>query len=371
MVFFFSHHASADSLEFVSTIQNRKVGTSHRVSSAALRSARHNAPRLHGTCVAREARLESRRASARRARGFLGARASGGRTNSVSAFPSIVRTRAMGAPGGQPAFSGNTGGRSKGNMYGEAGRGKGHAQRRGNGGGDGDWKNQKSRLQMALEEDAHEATLGYANFTEGDERLGWLMNVAAVRTTPSMDIPTNDTPAWRSHLKPYFSRARVLATRDRARRRPTRAPTGSGTRGTQILFFAFLNFSAKARGSTRRRTPSGGDPRTASHGLPRSASRRTTRVAVSSTHRSARPPRSPRTPTRFPRSARSPRFFLPESHFGETRNDDPRTKTDAIPRSAAIRRDPRVSAAPRVFSSFAVDRRPPCKTPRRERSSAR
>ena len=74
----------------------------------------------------------------------------------------------MGAPGGQPAFSGNTGGRSKGNMYGEAGRGKGHAQRRGNGGGDGDWKNQKSRLQMALEEDAHEATLGYANFTEGD-----------------------------------------------------------------------------------------------------------------------------------------------------------------------------------------------------------
>ena len=50
--------------------------------------------------------------------------------------------------GGQPAFSGNTSGRSKGNMYGEAGRGKGQAQRRGGGGG-GDWKNQKSRLQMA------------------------------------------------------------------------------------------------------------------------------------------------------------------------------------------------------------------------------
>ena len=47
----------------------------------------------------------------------------------------------MGAPGGQPAFSGNTGGRSKGNMYGEAGRGKGHAQRRGNGGGDGGYRN--------------------------------------------------------------------------------------------------------------------------------------------------------------------------------------------------------------------------------------
>ena len=282
----------------------------------------------------------------------------------------------MGAPGGQPAFSGNTGGRSKGNMYGEAGRGKGHAQRRGNGGGDGDWKNQKSRLQMALEEDAHEATLGYANFTEGDERLGWLMNVAAVRTTPSMDIPTNDTPAWRSHLKPYFSRARVLATRDRARRRPTRAPTGSGTRGTQILFFAFLNFSAKARGSTRRRTPSGGDPRTASHGLPRSASRRTTRVAVSSTHRSARPPRSPRTPTRFPRvlpkRARHARrgSFFPNPILAK-RETTTRERKPTPSRDPAIRAYPRVSAAPRVFSSFAVDRRPPCKTPRRERSSAR
>jgi|TARA_B110000977_G_scaffold16922_2_gene20698 DNA polymerase epsilon subunit 1 len=82
--------------------------------------------------------------------------------------------------GGQPAFSGNTGGRSKGNMYGEAGRGKGQGKARVNTGG-GDWNNQKSRLQMAMEEDAHEATLGYANFSEGDERLGWLMNVAAVR----------------------------------------------------------------------------------------------------------------------------------------------------------------------------------------------
>ena len=46
-------------------------------------------------------------------------------------------------------------------MYGEAGRGRGRGQRRGQGGGD--WKNQKSRLQMAQEEDALEATLGYAN----------------------------------------------------------------------------------------------------------------------------------------------------------------------------------------------------------------
>ena len=278
----------------------------------------------------------------------------------------------MGAPGGQPAFSGNTGGRSKGNMYGEAGRGKGHAQRRGNGGGDGDWKNQKSRLQMALEEDAHEATLGYANFTEGDERLGWLMNVAAVRTTPSMDIPTNDTPAWRSHLKPYFSRARVLATRDRARRRPTRAPTGSGTRGADLVFrvFEFLGEGARfdpAPDAERGRPPNG-ESRAAAFGFEtHDSSRRVLHASLRSSspltsHPHPLPSRPPET-----RSARSPRFFLPESHFGETRNDDPRTKTDAIPRS----RDPRVSAAPRVSSSFAVDRRPPCKTPRRERSSAR
>ena len=89
--------------------------------------------------------------------------------------------------GRAPAFSGGASGRSKGNMYGEAGRGKGHHASRGRGdkGGDGDWKNQKSRLQMAQEEDALEAGLGFVNFTEGDERLGWLVNVSSVsaRTT--------------------------------------------------------------------------------------------------------------------------------------------------------------------------------------------
>lgn len=255
-------------------------------------------------------------------------------------------------------------------MYGEAGRGKGHAQRRGNGGGDGDWKNQKSRLQMALEEDAHEATLGYANFTEGDERLGWLMNVAAVRTTPSMDIPTNDTPAWRSHLKPYFSRARALATRDRARRRPTRAPTGSGTRGTQILFFAFLNFSAKARGSTRRRTPSGATPE-----------RRVTGCRVRLRDARLESPCPPRIaplvlpahlappPASLARHARRGSFF-PNPIFAK-RETTTRKRKPTRSRDPAIRAYPRVSAAPRVSSSFAVDRRPPCKTPRRERSSAR
>ena len=89
--------------------------------------------------------------------------------------------------GRAPAFSGGASGRSKGNMYGEAGRGKGHHASRGRGdkGGDGDWKNQKSRLQMAQEDDALEAGLGFVNFTEGDERLGWLVNVSSVsaRTT--------------------------------------------------------------------------------------------------------------------------------------------------------------------------------------------
>ena len=97
---------------------------------------------------------------------------------------------------GNPAFSGNTGGRSKANMYGEASRGRGQGNRGGRGGGGGrgsgggDWKPSKSRLQMAQEEDALESTLGYANFTEGDEKLGWLTNVCAVRT--------------RRHLSPYF-----------------------------------------------------------------------------------------------------------------------------------------------------------------------
>jgi len=251
-------------------------------------------------------------------------------------------------------------------MYGEAGRGKGHAQRRGNGGGDGDWKNQKSRLQMALEEDAHEATLGYANFTEGDERLGWLMNVAAVRTTPSMDIPTNDTPAWRSRLKLYFSRARALATRDRARRRPT--PDRKRDARDADLVFRVFEFLGEGARFDPPPDAERGDPRTASRGLPRSASRRTTRVAVSSTHRSARPPRSPRTPSRFPRVPKRARHALAavlSSESRETRNDDPQTKTDAIPRSAAIRRSARLVVV-RV-----INRRPPCKTPRRERSSAR
>ena len=256
----------------------------------------------------------------------------------------------MGAPGGQPAFSGNTGGRSKGNMYGEAGRGKGHAQRRGNGGGDGDWKNQKSRLQMALEEDAHEATLGYANFTEGDERLGWLMNVAAVRTTPSMDIPTNDIRARRSRLTSRFSRARardaIAPNVDRpAPRRKRDARDADGD-------LVFRVFEILGEGARFDPPPDAarGDPPEASRALPRSATRRAIRVAASPTPGSARPPRSPRTPSRFPRVPKRARHALaavlsPESR--ETRNDDPQTKTDAI------------------------NRRPPCKTPRRERSSAR
>ena len=72
-------------------------------------------------------------------------------------------------------------------MYGEAGRGRGQGRGRGRGGGrggGGDWKSEKSRLQMAQEEDALEATLGYAAFTEGEQRLGWLMNVCAVRPVP-------------------------------------------------------------------------------------------------------------------------------------------------------------------------------------------
>ena len=146
--------------------------------------------------------------------------------------------------GGQPAFSGNTSGRSKGNMYGEAGRGRGQGQRRGQGGGD--WKNQKSRLQMAQEEDALEATLGYANFSEGEDRLGWLMNVCAVRHRPPR---TAGAPRTRANAKADgIARSREPRTREREReKRLAIARRPSGHPGPARVF----KFSARvpARGA--------------------------------------------------------------------------------------------------------------------------
>jgi hypothetical protein len=132
-------------------------------------------------------------------------------------------------------------------MYGEAGRGKGQGQRRGNGGGGGDdWKNQKSRLQMALEEDAHEATLGYANFTEGEERLGWLMNVSAVRPRfPNTDVSS----------RLVASSACDARSSPPTDHRPTPTPSDAyfARRRREILFSAFLNFSTTGRARSARR----------------------------------------------------------------------------------------------------------------------
>lgn len=164
--------------------------------------------------------------------------------------PHTERTHAM---GGQPAFSGNTGGRSKGNMYGEAGRGRGQGGRGGRGGvgGGGDWANQKSRLQQAMEEDAHEATLGYANFSEGDERLGFLMNVAAVRL-PGVPL--------------FFPRTRVsqsLEHLDLQTKRTIVAGVVVGAPDSRDLVFAFLKF-ARNRDTRGRVADASLNPRVAS-----------------------------------------------------------------------------------------------------------
>ena len=254
-------------------------------------------------------------------------------------------------------------------MYGEAGRGKGHAQRRGNGGGDGDWKNQKSRLQMALEEDAHEATLGYANFTEGDERLGWLMNVAAVRTTPSMDIPTNDIRARRSRLTSRFSRARardaIAPNVDRpAPRRKRDARDADGD-------LVFRVFEILGEGARFDPPPDAarGDPPEASRALPRSATRRAIRVAASPT-----PPAPLVLPAHLapsPRHARVPkRARHARRGWRPSRNHERSTNADER-RFAFETKTKRNATRPDSLASKRVFRRPPCKTPRRRRSSAR
>jgi hypothetical protein len=127
----------------------------------------------------------------------------------------------MGGPGGQPAFSGGQSGRSKGNMYGEAGKGRGQGRGGGRGGGGEGWKPSKSRLQMALEEDALEATLGYVNFIAGDEKLGFLTNVSAAGLPPRADEPTPlyphavacAHPIAHTHIHPVLFKNKITPVR--------------------------------------------------------------------------------------------------------------------------------------------------------------
>ena len=129
-------------------------------------------------------------------------------------------------------------------MYGEAGRGRGQGQRRGQGGGD--WKNQKSRLQMAQEEDALEATLGYANFSEGEDRLGWLMNVCAVRHRPPR---TAGAPRTRANAKADgIARSREPRTREREREAPRDRPSSFLAPGARPSFQIFRARPREGRG---------------------------------------------------------------------------------------------------------------------------
>ena len=78
---------------------------------------------------------------------------------------------------GNPAFAGAYK-KNKGNMYGEARRGKG--QNRPNTSYLG--VATKTPLEIAREEDALEEELGYhLPSEEGEEQLGWLVNASAVR----------------------------------------------------------------------------------------------------------------------------------------------------------------------------------------------
>jgi hypothetical protein len=73
-------------------------------------------------------------------------------------------------PGRGGRGGGGRGGGRTGNLYGAAAAGRG-------GGG-----NQIDKAALEAEACKLEEDLGYENFTEGDDRLGWLMNMSAVRT---------------------------------------------------------------------------------------------------------------------------------------------------------------------------------------------
>ena len=321
MVFSRGVGIDADSLEFVSTIQNRKVGTSHRAWSAALRSARHNAPRLHGTCVAREAG-ESRGERAHGERRFLGARARVGEELGFG-FPSIVRTRAS-SPG-RPARVRREHRRApRGTCTARPAAVRGMCSGAVTEAATATSKNQKSRLQMALEEDArgdsrvcqlHRGRRGPAGYERRGGTYHLLDGYPDERYSRVAFTPETV----------FLARARARDARSRAvdDPRPDRKRDARG----RSCFRVFC--SRRARGSTRRRTPNGATPERRVTGCrvrlrdARLESPCPPRIARSSSHPHPLPSR-PET-----RSARSPRFFLPESHFGEattTRNETTRSR---------------------------------------------
>ena len=85
---------------------------------------------------------------------------------------------------------------------------------------------------MAQEEDALEATLGYANFSEGEDRLGWLMNVCAVRHRPPR---TAGAPRTRANAKTFEFETATTDSRMRIRRVMRRVVDRDGRREMLVI----------------------------------------------------------------------------------------------------------------------------------------
>ena len=246
---------------------------------------------------------------------------------SVSAFPDRANAR-HGALGGQPAFSGHR--RALQGKYVRRGRPRVARAAARNGGGDGDWKNQKSRLQMALGRmrtrrlsgmpTSPRATRGWA----GSERRGGTYH-------PLDGYPDERYSRVAFNLKPYFSRARVLATRDRA---PSTDPRPDRKRDARDgSCFSRFNSRQGARfdpAPDRAGRPPNGVTGCAFGFETHDSSR------LSSTHRSARPPAhlAPPPASLASRNALGTLAAVLSSRIPFGTGDDPRTKTDLDLRSS-------------------------------------
>ena len=111
--------------------------------------------------------------------------------------------------GGRPAPGrGGRGGGRTGNLYGAAAAGRGGGM------------NQIDKAALEAEACKLEEDLGYENFTEGEDRLGWLMNIFSVRTAcihrlthPSFVRPHPPSP-YVAISRPFvLARRRTASTR--------------------------------------------------------------------------------------------------------------------------------------------------------------
>lgn len=94
-----------------------------------------------------------------------------------------MRGRGRGPLGGDRG-RGRFGGRGRGKFGKEGGPAEGHKD-----GVDSERRAGKSKA-WRTSEDALEASFGYQIFTEGEPRLGWLLNMVTVCQVPSIPIPS-------------------------------------------------------------------------------------------------------------------------------------------------------------------------------------